>query len=307
MSGRRAGVAALLLVATLLPACGGRSWHRAACAPARPAHHGIVPLTLPSGGTTRRALLYVPRSYDGTVELPLVFTWHGYGANATEQLQGSDLLPLADDKRFLVVAPEGEGSPTRFNMGTGITGATDDVQLASDLIDRIGHDLCVDRRRVYSVGVSNGAGMSALLACRSPDRFAAVGMIALLLKPTPCASSAPPVLAMMGDADPVIPFRGGHVACCGGWSIPPAGRTMDAWAAHLRCTGQHDDTVAEHVDRRTWTGCSDGRRVVYYVVHGGGHTWPGDGGDGPLGATNHEISASKIMWDFFARYTTAAN
>src|SRR3954465_776143 len=93
---------AALLVAAVLAGCGrGSSWTRAACTPSRPSEHGNVPITLSSGGRTRRAIEYVPPSYDGAVEFPVMFDWHGYGSNATEQLQGSDLLPLADHERFI--------------------------------------------------------------------------------------------------------------------------------------------------------------------------------------------------------------
>jgi polyhydroxybutyrate depolymerase len=303
--------AAVLLVLPLIAGCsifgddGG--WHRNACAPAKPSDKGLVTLQLSSGGVERTALLYVPDTYDGSVEFPLVFNWHGYSSNAVDHMKYADLLPLADAERFLIVAPQALGYPTRFNLGAGITGDTDDVLFASDLIDRVALDHCVDQKRVYSVGVSNGAGMSAVLACKLPERFAAIGMVALLLHPDGCKTPSPAVLGMMGDADLVVPFQGGQVNCCGGWDIAPAGHTMDAWAAQLHCRDHEDDSVSDHVDRRTWTGCDRDREVVYYIVHGGGHTWPGSAGDGVLGPTNREISASHIMWDFFKRYTVDAN
>lgn len=295
---------AIALLAPLLSGCGGfEEWERAACAPAKPHDPGVAEITLPSGGIERRALLFVPGEYDGTEEYPLVFSWHGYASNAENHLAYADFRPTAEDGRFFVVVPQGVGDPTRFNLGAGITGDTDDVQLALDLIDRVGTDLCLDHTRVYSSGVSNGAGMSAVLACRAPGTFAAIGMDALLLHPEPCDGPTPAVVGMMGDADLVVPFQGGRVNCCGGWPIAPAGHTMDAWAAQLHCDGYDDDSVSKHVDRRTWHGCDDGRQVVYYIVHGGGHTWPGAPDNNPLGPTNQEIDASEVMWNFFRRYS----
>jgi polyhydroxybutyrate depolymerase len=297
-------LAALSIVAAALAGCSNGGWTRAACMKAKPAKPGVQELSLPSGGTTRRALLYVPKGYDGTKQYPLVFSWHGYGSTAQAQLDYSGLERVADDGRFLVVAPQGEGHPTRFNLGSGITGTTDDVQLASDLIDRVGHDLCLDARRVYSAGVSNGGGMSALLACRLGPRFAAIAMVALELHPSGCTAPTPAVLAIQGDADLVVPFHGGRVNCCGGWPIAAAGQTMQQWADQLHCRGHDVLRVSAHVRRRTWHGCEDGRQVVYYVVHGGGHAWPGAGGKGPLGPSTKEISASEIAWDFFAHFTS---
>ena len=295
---------ALVAATPLIVSCShGRT--RIPCEPERPSETGLMSLELQSGGMERSALLYVPASYDGSVEFPLVLNWHGYGSNAVKHMKYADLLPLADEERFLVVAPQGSGMPRRFNVGAGITSDADDVQFALDLIDRIGTELCLDHRRVYSVGVSNGAAMSAVLACTTPARFAAIGMVALLLKPDECMQPTPAVLGIMGDADLVVPIQGGRVNCCGGWPIAPAEVTMQRWADHLHCEDSSDERAAEHVERRTWHGCDDGRPVVYYLVRGGGHTWPGSGGDGPLGPTNREINASEIMWSFFEDHVTA--
>ena len=295
---RLCAIAALLLVAS----CGDDGWDRAACEPAKPHAAGTVTLTL---AAARTALLHVPADYDGTEEYPLVFSWHGYGSNAADHIAYADFRPLSESEHFLVVVPQGAGSPTRFNLGAGIVGDTDDVAFANEILDRVATDYCLDESRVYSSGVSNGAGMSALLACRQPDRFAAIGMNALLLLPEPCASPPPAVLGMMGNADLVVPFQGGRVNCCDGWPIAPAGETMTSWAAHAGCDGDgRTKEIADHVERTTWTGCDGDVEVQYYVIDGGGHTWPGGPDTSQLGPTNQEIDASKVMWDFFKRFTT---
>jgi polyhydroxybutyrate depolymerase len=102
-----------------------------------------------------------------------------------------------------------------------------------------------------------------------------------------------------------VPFKGGVVSCCGGFLIASAAQTMHTWSSQLQCTSSNDDKITKHVERRTWHGCSKGRQVIYYVVHGGGHTWPGPpGGDGILGHTTDEISAADVMWSFFEKHTT---
>lgn len=245
----------------------------------------------------------MPSGYDGDKEFPLVLTWHGYGASADEHIRYADMLRLADDKGFLILAPQGTGNPSRFNLERGITSNVDDVRFALDLIDTVGREYCVDAGRVYSTGVSNGAGMSALLACRAPDRFAAVGLVALLLIEDDCKTPGVPVLAIMGDADLVVPIGGGRVSCCGGWDIAPAGQTMARWATHDGCRGNGGvKQISEHIRRTIWSGCGTGLEVRYYVVQGGGHTWPGTEGDGPLGHTTGEMDASTEMWRFFSRF-----
>jgi polyhydroxybutyrate depolymerase len=306
---RRWLVAVVAIAAALLSSCSSGGWTRAECSPAKPAPEiGLQPLQLQSGGIARDALVYVPKGYDGSKEYPVVFNWHGYGSDAATHMKDADMSNVADDEGFIIVAPDGTESPSRFNLEAGITSDADDVAFASDLIDRVSKDLCVDSTRIFSVGVSNGGGMSGLLACRDgASTFAAVAMVALELKPAGCASPSPSVLAIQGDADLVVPFQGGRVNCCGGWPIAPAQETMQQWADQLGCSGEDRSKVSEHVTKRTWHGCEDGRSVVFYRVHGGGHTWPGIEGKGPLGYTTGEIDAADVVWDFFEHYTTSAN
>ena len=51
--------------------------------------------------------------------------------------------------------------------------------------------------------------------------------------------------------------------------------------------------------RRTWSACDRGGEVVFYIVDGGGHTWPGAIPIARLGKTTTQINASAIAWDFF--------
>lgn len=297
---RRAAALLPLLLSSILVSCGdGGGWERVACTPARPQPTGTVELAFDDG---RRALLHVPPTYDGTEAYPLVFSWHGYGSSAEDHLAYADFRPLAESEELLVVVPQGAGSPSRFNLGAGIVGETDDVAFADALIDRVGADYCLDASRVYSTGVSNGGGMSALLGCRRSDRFAAVSMNALLLFPDGCGQAVP-VLGMMGDADLVVPIQGGEVNCCGGWPIDSAASTMQRWAAHAQCTSSDTDDVEDHVVRTRWSGCADDVDIEYWLVEGGGHTWPGAADTSELGPTNQEIDASEVMWHFFRRFS----
>jgi polyhydroxybutyrate depolymerase len=52
------------------------------------------------------------------------------------------------------------------------------------------------------------------------------------------------------------------------------------------------------VTQRIWTGCTGGE-VVFYIINGGGHTWPGSIPVERLGKTTTQIDASATIWDFF--------
>lgn len=46
--------------------------------------------------------------------------------------------------------------------------------------------------------------------------------------------------------------------------------------------------------------CAPHADVQFFIVNGGGHTWPGEPGPDPLGAVNRDFSASEVIWDFFS-------
>jgi polyhydroxybutyrate depolymerase len=147
--------------------------------------------------------------------------------------------------------------------------------------------------------------MASVLACRAADRFAAFGPVALELHLPACGAPRPvPIAAFHGTGDPIVPFEGGPVHCCGGASVPSVAQSMTAWAAQDRCAVTPTDTqLSPMVVRREWTGCAPGGQVILYVIQGGGHTWPGAALPIRfLGATTTEISAADVLWRFFQEH-----
>jgi len=57
------------------------------------------------------------------------------------------------------------------------------------------------------------------------------------------------------------------------------------------------------VSRSAYRRCRDGSEVVLVTIEGGGHTWPGSAPRGRfLGVATANVSASDVMWEFFARH-----
>ena len=63
--------------------------------------------------------------------------------------------------------------------------------------------------------------------------------------------------------------------------------------------------LSSEVRRQTWTGCQGSGTVVFYIIDGGGHTWPGAIDIGGLGTTTKQIDASATIWDFFKSHPLA--
>jgi polyhydroxybutyrate depolymerase len=253
-------------------------------------------------GKRRTYLLYVPTSYNGTARVPLLFNFHGWGSRAAEQMALTDFGPIADKNNFLVVAPNGQDRGGRHWSFGYEPGLQNDLTMVAALLDRIKRNLCVDGKRVYSTGMSDGGLMTSALACTSADKFAAFAAVAVVVYCASAKGRAVPIQAYAGSKDPVAPTGGGRVNCCGNPTLPSKASTMAKWGKHNGCKGYSDVMIQPHVLRRTWRDCRPGGATVYFLVKGDGHTWPGGPSLGTLGHATKEINASKRMWDFFAAH-----
>jgi polyhydroxybutyrate depolymerase len=268
----------------------------AACA--RPHSAGQSSESFSFQGGLRTYQLYVPAAYTGRRAVPVVFDFHGFGSNAVEQMVYGNFRPEADHDDFLIVAPDGQVPASRhFNL-TGEKGLQNDVQMVGALLDHIEATFCVDPARVYSTGMSDGGAMTSVLACQMSNRFAAFGAVAVVVA---CGGTRPvPIMGFAGTADPIVPFNGGTVNCCGGGQIAGASPSMTSWAKFDKCATKFTDTqLSSEVTRRTWSGCAPGSAAVFYIIKGGGHTWPGSISIAGLGPTTKQIDASATIWKFF--------
>lgn len=272
-----------------------------ACAPGRPHAPGDFDGTVSSGGLERTYILHVPASYDGSAPSPLVLNFHAFTSNATQQAAYSTLPAKADEAGFIVVMPQGTGSPTFWSLLR--TSEPDDVGFTAGLLDALEAELCIDSARIFSTGLSNGAAFSYLLACELPDRIAAIGPVAAHFFPSGCTGRPVPIRAFHGTEDPIVPFAGGDLApgLKRSGTVPPVQETVAAWAEHNGCAAAPvESQVTASIRLQQYEGCE--APVELYIVDGGGHTWPDAAEIAALGATTHEINAADLIWEFFTAY-----
>jgi polyhydroxybutyrate depolymerase len=281
----------LLLLGLLLAGCTSGTSAQPTAVPCDPGPPGTREVTVGN----RSFLLHVPR--DLPTPAPAVMTLHGRGSNAQQQLLLTGFAQLAEEGRFLVVAPDARGG--RWD----VTGQRD-VAYLDRVLDAVP---CLDPARVYAAGMSMGSAMTFALACQPQRRFAAFGGVALAAYQPVCAAAPPaPIIYFHGTADPIVAFRGGTPQ---GESVtlPPVPAAMREWAAHNGCTADTLDRTAD-VTLREWTQCDANADVDYYRVRRGGHTWPGaepfiaDAIEQTLGRTTQTVDASRLMWEFFQGY-----
>lgn len=249
--------------------------------------------TLEHGGLTRTYHLHVPAAYDGT-PTALVLDFHGYVSNALQQADFANMIEKSDTAGFVTVHAEGTNNPQRWNAGNCCPDASstvDDVGFVMAMIDDVSSRVCIDEKRVYSTGLSNGGMLSYRLACEHGDRIAAIAPVAASLVYFDCEPTrGVPVLHFHGTEDPLNAYQNAYDSVI--W-----------WKQAIRCAGPPSPTfMAGDTSCQTWQGCDDGGEVTLCTVTGGGHTWPD--GDVPslLGVTTHAIDATDAMWDFFAAH-----
>lgn len=257
--------------------------------------------TTPVAPDQRSYLLYIPKSYTPDQATPLVFTIHGFGASAANQLAVTGWTDLAATENVIIVSPEGAYFPQRWNSGDSqFVGSSrmDDVAFFRAMITELSAELCIDPARIYANGYSNGGGMTNRLACEMSAVFAAVGTVAGALSPLDSCPTqrAVPYIAFHGTSDPVVPFEG-----LPDQALPAAQEYVDTWVQRDGCQPEPVVTaVATDVRQLVYSGCDNSAEVDFYIINDGGHTWPGSSLQlAFLGKTTQTIRATRLMWAFF--------
>ena len=261
-----------------------------------------------SSGEERRFLLHVPESYDPSTPVPLVISLHGFAQWPAHQSQLTGWTKLADEYGFIVVHPGGLGFPKRWRtqlQGSGTP--SPDVAFISELITQLERDYAIDPNRIYVNGLSNGGGMSALLACELSDRVAAMGGVAgaYSFSWEDCPSAQPiPAILFHGTEDPIVPYQGG-AAGDKRVNLPALPSWTEGLAQHNGCeTTPLDVSASGEVSGIRFENCREDAEVIFYTINGGGHSWPG-GGYLPkwlVGHTTQDMDATQVMWEFFQRH-----
>lgn len=275
---------------------------------------GRYTIQIPVDQVNRTAGVYIPEAYeDSSDAFPLVIVMHGAGGSGSGIESVSGFNELAESEGFIAVYPDGISGVWNDNRsGSAQLREIRDVAFIEQMIDFLMSKLNIDERRVYATGHSMGAMMSYRLACELPERVAAVAGVASTMPEyiAPlCADMTPvPVMIIQGTDDMVIPWTG-YMAGRGGYMS--AADSLRYWGWHNACQSYsgimpHEDTTEDGtvVLMQGYTDCAGGADVVLIGIYYGGHTWPGHpfGEPNNLGVTSMDIDASRVIWEFFARF-----
>jgi polyhydroxybutyrate depolymerase len=271
--------------------------------PAPQAPGTSAPHSLTSQGIERTYQLHLPPDYNPRRAWPLILAFHGRGNTGagTEEFSKLSTLPA------IVAYPNGvigtgDGDRQAWQGAPYAAPGVDDVAFTSDLLNTLEDRLCVDQRRVYATGKSNGAGFTGLLACRMADRIAAIAPVSGAFYPETgqdCRPSrAVPVIDFHGTGDVTIPYAGDADR-----GLPAIPDWTAAWAQRDNCAKRVRDRVTEpDITVSRWVGCDKGAEVRHVAVSGGGHTWPGADSYSGGGYTTQTIEAHQVLWEFLRHY-----
>lgn len=277
------------------------------CTPARPFDTSGEEQTLSFEGQDRTYVVTLPDDYDGTLALPVVFGFHGFGGNKEVVDRDWQLPEIGAGRGYVVVTadalhtnPADPASALEWNM-FGQEGRPDDFAFVNALLTELTGQLCLDETRVYAAGHSNGSAFTGFLKCHEPHPFAAVAMVSAFIPATcPAEEASPSILAIHGTADPGVPYDGGSVAG-GATQIPGFLETLQGYADSYQCDQPPaEDELAPQVERTSYTGCVNDVEVAAYTVVDGNHEWPGSDLASGGGA---DWSATEAILDFFDDHT----
>lgn len=256
---------------------------------------------------------------DGGQPWPVVLGFHGGASNGRAFSVASGLNDKADAAGFVAVCPDGTGLREKlftWNAGNCCGFArdemVDDVGFVCAVLDDLATVAAVDPDRIFATGLSNGAMLCYRLAAEVADRIAAIAPVAGPMALDHCAPTRPvSVIHLHGTEDQFTPLEGGvgrrSVSRTNHASIAA---TIQTWVSVDGCPPEptvtqlpafHDDGT--QIIRYRYGPGREAAEVELYVIHGGGHNWPGRKGNTFLfGKSTENLVANDVIWDFFQRH-----
>ena len=268
-------------------------------------------------GIERTYTIYLPEK-SNEKNLLLLIALHGGGGTGEGMIKLTDFNDYADEYGFAVVYPDGfekHWNDRREVNRKYVNGKEiDDIKFLTCLIDTLVSRYNIDSNKVFVTGISNGGAMSFYLALNAPEKFAGAAPVAISM-PTHMINDdinvePIPIMIIFGNEDPLVPYYGGEISIgkIKRGKVIPVKDAVNFWVKNNKCIEEpkvtylnkrFDDTKAI---KYSYKPEQYGKDVVYWLIKGGGHTWPGGYQYLPkiiIGRTSREIKASEEILKFF--------
>jgi polyhydroxybutyrate depolymerase len=262
-------------------------------------------VTITSGGESRTFIVRLPTGYTGTSPVPAIIDFHPLGGSGSSQEGSSGWKAKCDSVGCIGVWPDSsksKASDNSWNAGYCCTNAeknkVDDVQFARDIVKYLQDNTCVDSKKIYASGGSNGGGMTYRMACEAADVIAAAAPVDFrcvtgtdplattvsAANQTACKCNLPrPITIVAWDekADTsIVPYGGGQTpslatdcppgGSCVGIGFASAQVNAQIWADFDKCSGSAAQDPNNSLCQ-IWSTCDNGTTVSLCSTTSGGH------------------------------------
>jgi len=239
-------------------------------------------------GRAREYMIHVPSSYTGSSPVPFVIDIHGLTSSDSAQAGLSGWRAKSDQVGFIVVHPQGLGNSWNGGdlcCGSSQSSGVDDEGFMRAIVTKISEQACINMKRVYATGLSNGGAMSHLLACNAADVFAATAPISMGNGTRPCTPSRPiSVIMYRGTTDTLVRYNGG--------AFPSAMADFEQWRTLNGCTGS-PTKIHGVCDHFAPSQCLGGVEVTQCTLNAGHVLYSS--------AASSGVAVPDIVWEAFDR------
>lgn len=272
----------------------------------------------------RRTIVHLPSHFKANQKLPLVIVLHGAKLSGwiAQAVTGFDRL--SNEEGFIVTYPDALNQQWNDGRKAGDTPSygIDDVHFIATLIDYMAWKYQIDPERVYIAGYSSGGMLAQKLALELTYKVSAIAEVASSFPINQLRLSKKPgkpisVLMINGTADRAFPWEGGstRIIRINVGEVAPVMTTFNYWVNANGGPGdlpQRQEALQKKLGGTRVslynTRTQNGKCVMLYKIHGGGHTWPGS--EVPLryipflGSQSRHLNASELIWEFFKHNQT---
>jgi polyhydroxybutyrate depolymerase len=236
-----------------------------------------------TNGTVTRTLgarlyeLHVPQGLTGS-QVALLLSLHGAGSNGYQDELSTGWSGYADRHNFIAAYPDAAGPES--GVWDPYTANSPDVAFLRQVVSDISSHWCIDPRRIYVDGWSNGAVMSQRAACDAADLFASA---------TSYGGGDPTTSGTAAPCKPSRPISVGLIV--GQYDFTYAGLAMDTslWQGVDHCSSTPTQSTDQYGSSSTY-GCASSTQLWTRVVTNTSHNWP-------FGAQGDD--QRNRMWAFF--------
>jgi poly(3-hydroxybutyrate) depolymerase len=204
-------------------------------------------LTLGFGSKRGEYLVSLPREYDASVPLPLIFAFHGYGRTHLDMAEtdsGGFRQALGEKAVLVFVRSQGVSWDFPHELEPS-------MELFDALYPRVLDAYCVDTARVFALGHSSGGYFANILGCRKGELLSGVILLAGAAEEQMACTAPLAALIMHGVRDVEVPISRGwserdHYRERSGCSTETAPGGEPECAQYRDCSPGHPVIWCEH-------------------------------------------------------------